>query len=154
MSFIRINSIEKNLDSLFSEVSKLGDDDINKAHLARYLCVRTSGYVETVFKSLIVNLCDGTSPLAVKNFVEKRSKNISNLDYFKIHKSLEEFNKAWATQFENEVSEKQKNSLNSVISNRNNIAHGNPDSITYREMANYYSDVKSVVSLLKKIIKK
>jgi hypothetical protein len=154
MADYRLNLLERNLDNLFSEVSSLVEDDINKAHLSRYLCVRTSGYLESVIRNLIVNYCEGTSPKEIETYISKRSKYITNLEYKKILTLLDEFSTEWRVAFENSINEEQKASINSVVSNRNNIAHGNTDSITFRNMKEYYSHVKEVAELLKKIIKK
>lgn len=154
MSSHRLRSLERNLDSLFHDVSLLDDGDINKAHLSRYLCVRTSGFLESVTKYLITNLCDGTSPQTIQNYVQKRAKYITNLGFVKMTKLLSEFNGDWSTEFINRVSDQQKASMNLVVSNRNNIAHGNNDSISFREMKQYYSDIKEVIQILKDIIKK
>lgn len=154
MSLIRLRTLEKNLDNLFSEVSLLSEGDIYKAHLSRYLCVRTSGYLESVMRNLIANYCDGTSPQQIQSYILKKTKYITNLEYRKIVKILGEFSHEWMNDFENRINDQQRSSLNSVVSNRNNIAHGNSDSITYRDMKNYYLDIKEVAVLLKDIIKK
>jgi|ERR1700741_1260359 len=154
MSVHRLKNLEKSLDSLFNEVSLLDDGDINKAHLSRYLCVRTSGFLESVTRYLIANLCDGTSPQTIQNYVQKRAKYITNLEFSKMTKLLAEFNGDWSIEFVKRISEQQKTSMNSVVSNRNNIAHGNPDSISFLDMKQYYIDVKEIAALLKDIIKK
>jgi hypothetical protein len=151
---LRLKSLEKSLDRLFNEVSLLQDEDINKAHLSRYLCVRTSGYMESVTRILIAKLCDGTSPKSIQNYVQKRSKYITNLGYKKMSNLLAEFDQAWAENFSARITEQQKSSMNSVVSNRNNIAHGNSDSISFNLMKQYYIDVKEVANLLEEIIKK
>lgn len=154
MSAHRIRLQERNLDVLFTEVSTLSEGEIIKAHLARYLCVRTSGYLENVVKALISNYCDGTSPRPIQSFILSKTKNTTNLNYTKILRLLAEFSPEWKDKFESKLSDQQKSSLNSVVSNRNNIAHGNPDSITFNGIKKYYEDIKDVISILKSIIKK
>lgn len=154
MSFYKIGIYERQLDSLYNEVSQIQEGEINKAHLTRYLCVRTSGYLENVVRILIAHFCDGTSPQPVNNYIVKRTKYITNLDYKRLNGLLSEFDSSWSSEFEQRVTDQQKSSLNSVISNRNNISHGNQDSITYRDMVNYYRDVKDVCQILINIIRK
>lgn len=154
MSSIRLRHQERNLDNLFIEVSTLDEGEIIKAHLARYLCVRTSGYLENVVKSLISNYCDGSSPQPIQTFVIKRTKHSTNLGYMKLLRLLEEFSNEWKESFESRLTHQQKISLNSVVSNRNSIAHGNPDSITFNNIKDYYDDIKEVIIILTDIIKK
>ncbi len=154
MGFYKIKIYERQLDNLFNEVSQVQEGEINKAHLTRYLCIRTSGYLENVTRILIAHFCDGTSPQPINNYIAKRTKYITNLDFKRLKGLLSEFDIKWSQEFENRLSDQQKSSINSVISNRNNIAHGNQDSITYRDMASYYQDVKDVCNILMEIIKK
>lgn len=154
MGFYKLNIYERQLDSLFNEVSQIQEGEINKAHLTRYLCVRTSGYLENVTRILIADFCDGTSPQQINNYIIKRTKYITNLDFKRLKSLLAEFDSNWSEEFEKRLTDRQKSSINSVISNRNNIAHGNQDSITYRDMTNYYQDVKDVCKILIDIIKK
>lgn len=154
MSLHKLKSFERQLDNLFREVSIIDEGEETKAHLSRYLCVRTSGYLENVIRFLIANYCDGTSPQSISNYVVKRTKYITNLDYNKIRSLLSEFNTEWSIGFETVITDQQKSSINSVVSNRNSIAHGNNDSITFRDMCQYYKDTKEVCEILKNIIKK
>lgn len=154
MGFYKLSIYEKQLDSLFSEVSQVQEGEIIKAHLTRYLCVRTSGYLENVTRILIVHFCDGTSPKPINNYIAKRTKYITNLDFKRLKGLLSEFDINWSKEFEEKITDRQRSSINSVVSNRNNIAHGNQDSLTYRDMVNYYNDVKEVSKILIDIIKK
>lgn len=154
MGFYKLGIYERQLDSLFNEVSLIQEGEINKAHLTRYLCIRTSGYLENVVRILIAHFCDGTSPQQINNYVVKRTKYITNLDFQRLTKLLSEFDPNWSKKFSDRITEQQKSSINSVISNRNNIAHGNQDSITFRDMTSYYKDVKDVCKILIEIIKK
>lgn len=154
MSFYKINIYEKQLDNLFRDVSIISEGEEIKAHLSRYLCVRTSGYLENVVRILIANFCDGTSPQPISNYIVKRTKFITNLDCSRIKILLADFSIDWSDKFETLITDQQKSSINSLVSNRNSIAHGNVDSITFRDMTQYYNDTKQVCAILKNIIKK
>ena len=80
MSLYKLNIFERQLDNLFAEVSTIDEGEETKAHLSRYLCVRTSGYLENVTRILIANFCDGTSPQPISNYISKRTKYITNLE--------------------------------------------------------------------------
>jgi hypothetical protein len=74
--------------------------------------------------------------------------------YEKLIKLLQRFSPEWCTAFESQITDKQKSSLNSIISNRNSIAHGHQDNLTYKSMKAYYTDLKDIIKLLKSIIRK
>lgn len=144
---------ERKLNDLLEKIKVVSDDEI-KAHLSRYFCIKISGYLENVIKILIVHYSDGSSPKEVSNYLQQDVKNITNLSGEKIDRILTKFSKDWSSKFAERVSEQQIESLNSIISNRNNIAHGQQDNISLSVMIQYYEDLKGIVIILKDIIKK
>jgi len=148
---LAIELIEKQLDQLFDEVKEL-DEGIIKSHMTRYLCVRTSGYIESLYKSLIGDFTDGTSPKQIQRFVEKKTKYSTNLVYARMIENLTLFSVDWSGSFEQEMNTSYRESLNSVISLRNNIAHGGSNNLSYNNMQAHYTNIKGVAAILKKII--
>ncbi|KAA6332345.1 hypothetical protein EZS27_019137 [termite gut metagenome] len=146
---------EKNLDKLFDTISKLDEDEI-KSHLAKYLCIQASGYLENVIKELVAKYHDGTCTKSTANFVSDKLKNFTNIGEDKLKNLLKSFNSEWETQFTSKVSYKYLSSLSSIISQRNQIAHGyaNRSNISYTSMVQYYNDLKEIVKILKIIIDK
>jgi hypothetical protein len=149
-----INSQEKKLDQLLRQIKSLKDDDELKAHLARYFCIRISGYLENVVKLLVNGFCEGSSPQPMVNYIDKDLKNLTNLSEEKLLKFLKKFSDDWEHQVSEKLTETQRSSLNSIISNRNNIAHGQGDSISPKIIETYYSDLKQVVEILTTVVKK
>jgi hypothetical protein len=148
-----IENQERKLDKLLSDISTIQDDEL-KAHLSKYFCVRISGYLENVFKILVANYSEGSSQKPVTNYLQNDLKNITNLSEEKIQRTLIKFSDDWYNIFNSKVSEQQLQSLNSIISNRNSIAHGQQDNISYKVIGQYYTDLKVIVEALKDTIKK
>jgi len=149
---LRIDSIERNLDNLYSAISSVDDDEV-KAHLSKYFCVRISGYVENTVKILLNSYVERSSPKSVSAFVQHELKNLTNLTDDKLKKILKCFNDDWESSIDIDLTEQQRSSLNSVISNRNNIAHGQPDSISFKLIGQYYADLKDITKKLQEIIR-
>lgn len=150
---LRLELQEKALDNLFEKVSKLEEDEI-KSHLARYLCIQASGYLENVIKDLVAEYHTGTCTKSTSNFVTLKLKNLTNLDSEKLSAFLNSFNAEWENQFKTKVSDQYLTSLSSIISQRNQIAHGNGSNISYKIMVEYYTDLKEIVKILRTIIDK
>lgn len=152
---LRLEVQEKTLDKLFETVSRLEDDEI-KAHLAKYLCIQTSGYLENVIKELVAEYHNGTCKKSTSNFVTEKIRNLTNIDEIKLAAFLKSFNSEWETKFKTKVSDQYLSSLSSIISQRNQIAHGNANgsSISFNTMAAYYTDLKEIVKILRTIIDK
>jgi len=150
---LRLETQEKRLDELIELMDSIEDEDV-KSHFSKYLCIKVSGYLENVVKTLISTYIDGTCPRPIQSFIKNKIKNTTNLSTDKIAVFLENFEKTWASEFETKLSDKMSESLNSVVSNRNQIAHGGQDNITPRVIKGYYEDIKEVVKILQEIIKK
>ncbi len=150
---LKLDTIEKKLDILLNDIDRLQDDAI-KAEMSKYFCICISGYLENVIKILISEYCTNASQKPLVNYLHQDLKNITNLSDEKIQKFLNKFSNEWNDTYCNKITDQQKQSLNSIISNRNNIAHGQPCTISYNMVKQYYNDLKGVISILKIIIKK
>lgn len=149
----RIQAQITSIDSLFTIADKIQDEEI-QGHFSKYLCIKTSGLLENYFKSQIGDYVDSSSPKPTASFVKSKFKTFTNINYDKIYKLFETFSNEWSTTFESQMTDDLKSSLNAVISNRNNIAHGNNDSITFRNMKLHYQNLKKILTILDTIIKK
>lgn len=147
---------EKSLDDLFISVSKLEDDNEIKSHLAKYLCIQASGYLENVIKELLAEFHDKTCKKETESFVNEKLKNFTNIDEKKIESLLVSFNREWYQILQSRITEQQLTSLNNIVSQRNLIAHGksNLSNISYSYMTQYYNDLKAIVKELRLIIRK
>src|SRR5580692_9359814 len=145
---------EQKLDALFAEISKFDEDEI-KSHLAKYLCIQASGYLENVIKELIADYHDGSCKKETEKYVNNKIKNFTSINEKKLKSLLKSFNETWEYKFQNSISDKELASLNSIISQRHLIAHGNGSgsNISYGNMVKYYQDLKQIVVLLRQIIK-
>jgi len=150
---LQIENQERKLDVLFTTITAVKDDEL-KAHLSKYFCVRISGYLENVIKLLVSNYSEGSSPRAVSNYLQNDLKSVTNLSEEKMLRVLAKFSEDWSADFTERVTEQQMQSLNSIVSNRNSIAHGQQDNISHKVIKQYYDDLKQIVLILKDIIKK
>src|SRR5690554_3411240 len=148
-----IQSQIRALDTLFKDVAEVTDDEI-KSHLAKYLCIKTSGLLENYLKSQIGDYVDNCSSKPTATFVKSKMKTFTNVDNKKLTIFLQSFHEDWLDKYEDLMNDQLRSTLNTVISNRNNIAHGNPDNITFRAIEHYYEDIKLVINHLDTIIKK
>ncbi len=150
---LKLESQERKLDDLYQQISKVQDDEI-KAHMSKYFCIKMSGYLENTIKILVANYSEKSSPQAISAYVQNSLKTTTNLSEDKLINLLKKFNDDWAVSFTEKINEQQIESLNSIISNRNSIAHGQQDNISYQIISQYFSDIKQIIGILKEIIKK
>ncbi|MEL1242788.1 HEPN domain-containing protein [Flavobacterium sp. DGU11] len=141
------------LDALFITAKTITDDEI-QSHFSKYLCVKVSGLLESYIKAQIGDYVDTTSSKATAKYVKKNFKNFTNIDYKKLCGFLESFDEKWKADLELVMEEEIISSLNTIIANRNNIAHGNNDSITMRIIEVHYGNLKLIISFLDDIIRR
>lgn len=149
----RIKNYISSLDALFNTAENIADEEI-QAHFSKYLCVKTSGLFENYLKFQIGDFADTTSAKPIANHVKSKNKHFTNVNYDKLNTFLNSFDSDWWEKFNNQLSDSMKSSLNSVISNRNNIAHGNTDNITFTNMKEHYKNIKKIINIIDSIIKK
>lgn len=145
-----IASYEDRLEFLFSRASKI-DDDEAKAHWARYLCVLVSGYLEVSMRSILGGHIREKASPRVQRFALSRLAEFQNPKCELICQALTAFDPSWLTAFQGELQDEWKEAVDSVVNNRNQIAHGVDVGITLGTIRRYYDSAKKVVALASRI---
>ena len=142
------------LDEDLNLANNQSDDEV-KSLLAKIICIRISGLLEVAIKSRISDYSDKKTPKEIKRFLTQKFKDITNLKTSKLCDVLGAFSSDWKDEFEEEIRNNQqiKSSLDSLITLRNDIAHGQTCSISLNHVQQYYNDVKIAIGLFDKIIK-
>lgn len=150
---IRRQAEQQRIKNLYQLTSTIEDEE-TQAHMSKYLCVQSSGYLENVVKSLVEDYIHKSCPPPVIYYVQKKVNRITNLEFEKLCEFLDSFDHTWKENFCTLINDEQKSALKSIVSQRNAIAHGNPSNITYRSISSYFSELENVISILEKVIKK
>ena len=139
---------EQRLDSLFKRVNTMSYDAEMQSHWARYLCVLVSGYIEISVQSILGSYSQNKADQRVFRHVERNLRRIQNLNMERIMQVVSTFDENWGYDLDGYVTGRIKDSVDSIVANRNSIAHGTNVVITYVRMKNYYDDVKILVDFL------
>lgn len=144
----------RDLDSLKTKTEEEDDEEL-KSYLVKLLCVRTAGLLEVFLKTRISEYSKNKVPKEISRFLNSKFKDITNLKSSKFEEVLTSFSVEWGEKFKDYLDnhEQEKNSLDSVIAQRHNIAHGQSSNIGSVSMVQYYNDVKSIVVYLDTIIR-
>ena len=151
---IKTQQYIRDLDSLKTKTENENDEEV-KSYLVKLMCVRTAGLLEVFLKTRISEYSKGKMPPEINRFLTSKFKDITNLKSSKFEDVLNSFSVDWRDKFRSYLDdhEQEKLSLDSVIAQRHNIAHGQPSNIGLASMVQYYDDVKSIVVYLDTIIK-
>lgn len=153
-----ILSHRQRIDTLFSKVASISNP-ADQSEWSKYLCVLVSGFIEESLRVLLEEYTRTHSAPNIQNFVEKQIGNITNCKTSRILEVLSKFSQDWANNFSNQIqvrssiTDEIKNSIDSVIANRHDIAHGRNVGITYTRMSTYYKNIKKAVDILDAIIR-
>ena len=140
--------LEQRLDTVFTRVKMLGGDAELQSDFSRYLCILVSGYLETSAKELVLEYSRKCGNASLQRFVDQRTKQFTNAKTEKLKSLLNDFNPDWQSSLEAYVVDDLKDAVDSIVTLRNKIAHGQSVGLTYQTVSNYYSRVKLVVSYI------
>jgi len=143
------------LDLLFNYFDNLSIDEYHRSHIAKYITVIISGVYEDLVKKGIEDfLNDNNIKVEVKNYINNTlKKSFRNPDAGNLKSLLKSFSKDWFDKITSLGADKVA-ALDSVVNNKNLIAHGQNCNITYLELKDYYVKTREILTALDEIFTK
>jgi RiboL-PSP-HEPN len=142
------------LDALFSKNSFFKDEPEIQSHWARYLCILTSGFLENSVRELYSEYAKSKCAPYVANFVERQISRFQNPDMNKILTLVGSFSQEWEEDLRAKTSGEICDAVNSIVNNRNNIAHGRNVGISYVNVKDYYERILELVDIIEEQCKR
>jgi len=149
MKNIEIVRYQQRLDDLFEKVKDISDIEL-QSHWARYLCILVSGYLETSVREIYSEYSRKRANINVANYVSSRLERFQSPKMEPILQLTRAFNPQWAEQLKIETEGELKDSVDSIVADRHNIAHGRDSGITYSRIHDYYRNAVKVIELIEK----
>jgi hypothetical protein len=119
------------------------------ADMARYLCIRVSGFLEQATAIILREHCAKNSWGKVHQFATSWLDRIPNLSQPGLLKLIYRFSSQTGKDLEEFLSaEERGSSLNSLIGLRNDIAHGRNQGMSREQAWQYFSVVEAIVEWL------
>ena len=143
---------ETRLDNLFKQFGSLpADNELLQAHWSRYLCVLVSGYIETSVRAILADYVRRQSSPTVNKYVSGQLESFQNAKPEKIYNLVGSFSEDWKNSLETQTEGRLKDAINSVVSNRHQIAHGRNSGISFVVIKGYYESSKEFIEILTSI---
>lgn len=144
---------QEKLRHLFEQAEQLqqidGVDDEIRAQFVWYLCVRTSGYVETSIRTILNEYVSSqTSNTSIISFIDEQVRHSRRMRFNEIATLVGRFSSEWEKRLRNSTPEEPKRSLGNIVTNRNNIAHGYDVTLSLRDLGKWFEDAQEVVELV------
>jgi len=139
-------SYKKRLDALFDKVKEIQDIEL-QSEWAKYLCVLVSGFLEVSIRAIYTEYTRNKAHRNVANFVSSRLSGFQNPNMDMIFQRAGAFNQDWRKELES-IDDELKASINSIVTLRNKIAHGDDVDLTYRRIKEYYQNAIKVLQFM------
>jgi len=148
----RIDSL---LKTYLDEASESSPE--SQSHSAKYLAVLVSGYLEQAVKELLLDYASSGSRQQIWRYIEKSWPSSKNMSTENIKEILNQFNEKWSENFLCWLDEQEnrKADINSIVSWRNRIAHGqesNTNGVSLVTVKEKFITVQSFINFLEQVL--
>ena len=128
--------------------------DSKTKYLTAYSVIRSCGVIEQVYKEMIFDFFSSETSPKIKSYLSRTIiESSSNPKIGKITDLLKMFDQTIGQQFSEKTTGTQsKNSLHSLVSNRNTFAHGTDITTSFSEIKNFFKDSQEVLEILNKCL--
>lgn len=137
------------LRALFARLDASETDSELLAHWAAYLCVLVSGFIEVAVQSIYSDYVSKRANERVSRLFAQLLK-LQNPKMGKLIELAGSFDPTWGSDLQAKTDGELKDAVDSIVANRNNIAHGRPVDITLVRVREYFQKTVKVVELIEK----
>lgn len=121
--------------------------------LSSYLVVAIAGIFEDCVEHLFIKRTSKTNDSEIINLVQALiSRNFRNPEYDKIKDLLSNLNPIYSSDLRSKIDNKNIDGLNSIVTNKNKVSHGEISNATIQDVKIYYENAKKFFEELEKIL--
>lgn len=150
---LSIISHQQRIDYLFERADFFQSDLRMLSEWAGYLCVLVSGLIEESVRTILLDYVQVRAEPPIQRYFEIELKYFQNAKYGKIRSLLENFDTRLSQQLDMQITNEQRNAVDSVVDNRNNISHGKMRGPSFHQVKQWYEDVKVFIGIVDTICK-
>jgi hypothetical protein len=132
--------------------SHTGDVEI-ASYLSSFLTVMICGVYEDCIEHLICQRAGKARDTEIYQYVRSTvAESFRNPKFARIVEILNKFSRVYAEALKNNIEEKSKVALDSIVDNKNAIAHGRPSNVTISDIKDYHNRCIPIFELLENIL--
>lgn len=142
--------LKLHLDNAFRRYDRIDALDFElRADFTQFLCVRVSGYFEVAVKRVFAEHVRTQVPYApINRYLAVSLKRLNTVDAGQLYTVAEAFDAEWKKSIKEYVRGGRAAAIDSVVSQRHRIAHGEDSTISHAHLVEYYRCVAEVVAYL------
>ncbi|RRJ91569.1 hypothetical protein EG240_06070 [Paenimyroides tangerinum] len=139
------------IQNLILKAKTFEPDDELRSHLAKYLCVLSSGFIENAIYHTFSDIAHRNCiPSIVLTYTKGQLYKLQNTNTEKIKEVTKSFNPIW---WENGLrdflqQDNRSTAINYIFKDRHNIAHGRDSEITIDKLEEYLAKTVEVIKYL------
>lgn len=138
------------LDSLIGQIPNLTDASGLQSHLVKFACVLVCGYIEVSLRDILQEYTHTRASENIRQFVNKQLGRSRNPNMEGIVQLVGAFSQDWAEDMRIKTQGRLKDHVDSLVANRNQIAHGESVGLSYVQLEGYYRSALAVIELVEK----
>ena len=120
-----------------------------RLHWVKYLVILTSGFVESSIAYIYGDYAQDKATPRLQRYIASRLDSPGNMSWDRLSRLVQSFGTDWIDELNQHPDRLQlKSALDSIISNRNNIAHGENIATTIGQLRSYYDSVVRLLDFL------
>lgn len=147
-----VHRLRGRLDATFSRAPDSNADPEFQADFAKYLCVLVSGYLESALCALLLGLAQRRSAPEIASFVEHQLNPWTNPKANKIIALFGSFDQEWKNDLTDYLVDQKKDSINSLVALRNQIAHGESVGASLSQIKSHYDVINEVINHVAELV--
>lgn len=147
-----VSRLRKRLDATFGRMPSTSSEPELQADFAKYLCVLVSGFFENAIVALILDYVERRSAPEIMTFVERRLSRWTNPNAERIANLFGAFRADWKNSLDDFLVDQRRDSVNSLVALRHQIAHGGSVGTSLSQVKSYYTTIIDVVDHLANLV--
>lgn len=156
MMAIHNTRVKTEFDSIDEAIKKVehhtGDAEI-ASYLSSFLAVMVCGVYEDCIEHLICQRAAKAQDTEVYQYIKSTiAESFRNPKFVCIVEILTKFSRGYADALKNNIEHKSKVALDSIVDNKNAIAHGRPSNVTISDIKDYHNRCIPIFELLENIL--
>ena len=138
------------LDSLFRHIPTLADDPYLQSNLVKFACVLVCGYIEVSLRDILQEYTRTRASVEVGKYVSRQLERTRNPKMEIILQLVGAFSQDWDNNIRDQTRGRLKDHVDSLINDRNQIAHGKDVGLSFIQLQEYYQSALSVIALIER----
>lgn len=141
--------LESKYNNIINIINESGrrfeEDDEFKSHIAKYLCIMCSGFVEKALENTLYNYYrNKTDNDDLKKYISENLRRVNNPKKERIVSTVKSFSTEFSEMIHNYIDNERKMALETLMINRNKIAHGESSDITISQIESNFNKIVEI----------